>query len=98
MLKYKTMPVIWVGDLENALKERYGENFLSWDDNLRNILFDDDYCNDVAKQLYILDIEEWEDWFAEFEDKRRFDIKNQVKLFLQTIFPNEESVMIDIMW
>ena len=56
MLKYKVMPVIWAGDLEVALKEKYGEEFLLPHDSLRQILFDDRYMNDVCVDLNILEI------------------------------------------
>ena len=99
-MKYQIMPVIWVGDLEKALKLHYGSDFLNGDDNLRNILFDDNYCNDVAKRLNILDIEEWDDSFLEYEwfDERDWRIRNRVLTFLQNIFPDREYVMIDVMW
>lgn len=99
-MKYTMMPVIWVGDLEEALKAQYGPDFLNWDDNLRNILFDDSYCNDVAKQLNILDVEEWDDSFLEYEwfNERHWRIRNCVLTFLQDLFPGQEYVMIDVMW
>lgn len=91
MLKYTIMPVIWVGDLEEALKVQYGPDFLTQKDDLRNILFGDDYCNDVAKQLNILDI-------TEVADKRHIRIANCAKTFLQDLFPDQEYVMIDVTW
>lgn len=97
-MKYTMMPVIWVGDLEEALKLQYGPDFLTWEDNLRNILFGDSYCNDVSKQLNILDTEEWDDSYAEFADERHMRIANCAKTFLQDLFPGQEYVMIDVMW
>ena len=100
MLKYKVMPVIWAGDLEVALKERYGEEFLLPHDSLRQILFDDRYMNDVCVDLNILDIEEWEPEFENYPwaNKRHMEITKKVKLFLQEVFPGQEYVLIDVMW
>jgi hypothetical protein len=99
-MKYKMMPVIWVGDLREALIAQYGPDFLNRNDNLRNILFDDQYCNDVAKKLNIYDIEEWDDSYLTYEwfDERQWRIRNCVLTFLQDLFPNQEYVMIDVTW
>ena len=100
-MKYTIMPVIWVGDLEKALRLHYGPDFLvQGEDNLRNILFDDQYCNDVAKSLNIWDIEEWDDSFLEYEwfNERHWRIRNRVLIFLQKMFPDYRCVMIDVMW
>ena len=99
-MKYKMMPVIWVGDLKEALIAQYGPDFLRWDEDLRRVLFDDQYCNAVAKELNIMDIEEWDDSFTEYEwfNERHWRIRNCVCAFLQDLFPGQESVMIDVMW
>lgn len=99
-MKYEVMPVIWVGDLEEALKLQYGPTFLNWDDNLRNILFDDQYCNDVAKRLNIRDREEWSDSFLEYDwfNERHWRIRDCVLAYLEDVFPDYEYVMIDVMW
>ena len=98
-MKYKMMPVIWVGDLKEAIEAQYGIHF-EWDENLRNILFDDDYCNDCAKQLNIFDVEEYDPAFESYPwfNERNFRIKNLVKTYLQDVFPDQEYVMIDVMW
>lgn len=99
-MKYEIMPVIWIGDLEEALKLQYGPTFLNWDDNLRNILFDDRYCNDVAKRLNIRDREEWSDSFLEYDwfNERHWRIRDCVLAYLEDVFPDYEYVMIDVMW
>ena len=99
-MKYKMMPVIWVEDLHEALIAQYGPDFLNRNDNLRNILFDDQYCNDVAKELNIYDIEKWDDSYLTYEwfDERQWRIRNCVLAFLQDLFPNQEYVMIDVTW
>ena len=44
-MKYTIMPVIWVDDLEDALIARYGPEFKNDYDNLRDVMFDDNYMN-----------------------------------------------------
>lgn len=99
-MKYAMMPVIRIRDLEDALDAQYGSDFLSRDDSLREILFDDQYCNDSAKKLYILDVEEWDDSFLEYDwfNEHKWRIRNCVLTFLQDLFPDQEYVMIDVTW
>ena len=100
MLKYEAKPVIWIGDLEKALKEHYGENFITRDDCLRQCLFFNDYCNDTAQKFYICDgIEDWDDALEEvWYNRRKFEIRNQTILFLQHTFPDQDYVWIDVTW
>lgn len=87
-MRYKKMVTINIYDLEEALVQQYGSEEFS---DLRNILFGDEYMNDCYKRYYFLDI------YLNEEDDNTHIIKC-VNAFLQDIFPNEDTVLIDISW
>ena len=96
-MKYTIMPVIWVGDLEDALIDHYGPEFKSDYCNLRNVMFGDYYMNDVAKDYDIVDIPEFNpenSWM----DETQCRLEERIKTFLHDMFPDHERVMIDLMW
>lgn len=88
-MKYKKMITINIYDLEEALVQQYGSEEFS---DLRNILFGDEYMNDCYKRYYFLD-----DGYVDRDDDELHIIKC-VNAFLQDIFPDEDTVLIDISW
>ena len=96
-MKYKIMPVIWVGELENALIDQYGPEFKNDYGNLRNVMFGDYYMNDVAKDYDIVDIPEF-DPANPWMDETHCRLEKCIKTFLHDMFPEYERVMIDLMW
>lgn len=95
-MEYKMMPAFWVEDLEEALIAQYGREFMNEVGDLRNFLFDDDYMNDVYVKYWFDEIEEYtgEVW----QDEDHIRLENCIKAFLKDIFPNHDSVLIDVMW
>lgn len=86
-MKYKKMVTINIYDLEEALVQQYGsEGFRK----LRDTLFYSDFMNDCYKQY----------WFDDDYDENvdNAAILNCVNAFLRDIFPDEESVLIDVSW
>lgn len=95
-MEYKMMPAFWVEDLKEALTIQYGREFMDEVGDLRNFLFDTNYMNDVYVEYGFDEIEEYtgEEW----QDENHIRLENCIKTFLKDIFPNHDSVLIDVMW
>ena len=87
-MTYKKMITISIYDLEDALVQQYGSEDFS---DLRNILFEHDYMNDCYKS-YCFDGTYVEDEYSNAH------IFNCINTFLQDIFPDEDTVLIDVSW
>lgn len=85
---YKKMITISIYDLEEALVLQYGSEDFS---DLRSILFGDYFMNDCYKSYC------FEGGYDEENDENGHII-NCVNTFLQDIFPDEDTVLIDISW
>lgn len=85
-MKYETLLVIHAYDLEDELNNRYEGIFRKHD--IRQILFRDDYINDVYKRY------SWEDGIDEWTT----DLEKLVIEFLSETFPNYTEVLIDVSW
>ena len=86
-MTYKKMITVNIYDLKRALVLQYGSEDFS---DLRSILFGDYFMNDCYKEY----------WFDDDYDENVDNgaILNCVNAFLRDIFPDEESVLIDISW
>ena len=84
-MKYTFAPVIDIRELEKVLETQYDIDT----DDLRSILFRDDYYNDCFKKYYFRTA-----WKSHEEEP----IEVCVKTFLQDVFPNNDYVMIDVSW
>ena len=93
MAIYTMYPVIDVTDLEDAIRIQFGVDV---EDEMRNILFGDDYQNDCYKSYYFGDDEEYtgESW----QDEEEISIRNLVNAYLRDTLPNYERVLIDVTW
>ena len=87
-MTYKKMIVIDIYDLEFALIQQYVSKDFS---NLREVLFENDYMNDCYKSYCF-------DGTYDETDDENAHILNCVNTFLQDIFPDEDTVLIDISW
>lgn len=92
-LKFYMAPVFWVDDLADVMKELHPEE--DWN-NLRWIMFEDQYMNDVYVSFYFDD--PWEYTGEEWQDEKRCRMLNQVRDYLMEKFPGEKRVLIDVMW
>lgn len=80
MSLYTMYPVINANDLERAIELQYDIQI----DDIRNLLFDDDYSNDSYKSF---DLED------EYEDEVEL-----VRTYLKDILPDYSYVLIDVSW
>jgi hypothetical protein len=85
-------PVIEVRTLENELKTQFDVEV----DNLRDILFGDNYQNDGYKYYYFNNDEEYTGKFWQNEEAIR--IRNLLNAYLRDILPDYERVLIDVTW
>ena len=92
MAVYEMFPVIEVGVLEDELKIQFDIEV----DDLRGILFYDEYQNDCYKSYCFADDEEYtgESW----QDEETIRIRNLVNAYLRDILPDYERVLIDVTW
>lgn len=93
MAVYKMYPVIEVDVLENELKTQFGVDIKN---ELRNILFYEDYQNDCYKRYYFEDDEEFHGYA--WEDEERIRIRNLVNAYLRDILPDYTCVLVDVTW
>ena len=93
MAIYTMYPAIEVDVLENELKTQFNVDIK---DELRSILFYDDYRNDCYKSYYFEDDEEFHGYAWENEEHIR--IRNLVNAYLRDILPDYKRVLIDVTW
>lgn len=93
MAVYTMYPVIEVDILENEIKTQFDVDV---EDNLRNILFGDNYQNDCYKSYCFEDDEEFHGYA--WEDEERIRIRNLVNAYLRDILPDYTHVLIDVTW
>ena len=92
-MKYQMTPVIDADELENAVNLQYGEDTI---EEIRNLLFGDDYSNDCCKPFYYDDLTPYNG--KPWEDEEEIRLINLVKTYLQDTLPDYDSVLIDISW
>ena len=80
MSLYTMYPVINANDLEHAIELQYDIQI----DDIRNLLFDDDYSNDSYKNF---DLED------EYEGEAEL-----VRTYLKDILPDYSYVLINVTW
>lgn len=95
-MKYRIVPSCWVGDLSDALELQYGEEFMNEVGELRQFLFYDSYMNDVYVSYCFSELEEYEG--KSWQNEKRIRLENCIKTFLQDMFPDYDTILIDVMW
>ena len=95
-VKHEILPSLWVGDLKDALALQYGDDFIEEVGELRQFLFDDRFMNDVYVSYCLSELEEYTG--ASWQDEEHIRLENCIKTFLQDVFPDYETVLIDVMW
>lgn len=96
-MKYTFIPIIKIDDLEKDLILQFGEDFLGGEE-LRNIMFDTSYINDVCcfyswKHL----TEDEADYYDDTEDECD-RINRLIMSFLKDTFPDYTEVLVDVSW
>lgn len=83
-------PVIDADDLQREVNRYFGCDI----DEIRNLLFDDDYNNDSYKNFFFDELEVPE----EEEGEEKVTLRNLVRRYLKVHVPNYCSVIIDVSW
>ena len=93
MAIFTMYPVVDAGDLEQAVNTQFGCDI----ENIRNLLFDDQYYNDSYQLFDFTDMEEYEDWMVPSEEEG-IRLRNLVRTYLQDAIPDYELVLINVSW
>lgn len=93
MAVYRMYPVIEIDVLADEIKTQFDVDV---EEELRNILFYDNYQNDCYKSYCFVDDEEFHGYT--WEDEERIRIRNLVNAYLRDILPDYERVLIDVTW
>jgi hypothetical protein len=92
MLRYSKAIVVEACDLEEAVSTRYGIEI----NEIRSLLFYDDYMNDCFKTYYFGEDDKYEGY--SWQNEENIKTKNLINQFLRETFPNEQEVLIDVSW
>ena len=97
-MKHDIVPCFWIGDLEDALEVQYGPEFMedlrAENDDLRNIMFDEFYMNDVCCK-YSLETDEDDE---EIMSDKVLHFNQCIRAMLADMFPEAKYVVVDVMW
>jgi hypothetical protein len=103
-MKYKMIPYFDIYELEREL-QKVGLYDEKEDGVLTNLLFGDDYNNDSAKRFYFEGDQEydenkvtWQSVEETREENARIRKVNAIGAYLQTLFPEHKSALIDVTW
>ena len=88
------MPVVDVGELEDAVNRQFNCEI----DEMRNLLFDDDYNNDCYKRFWYGEMEKYNERWMDPEDEEKVRLRNLVRAYLQDTIPDYTAVLIDVSW
>lgn len=92
MLRYSKAIVVEACDLEEAVSTRYGIEI----NEIRSLLFNDDYMNDCFKTYYFGEDDEYKGY--SWQNEEDIKTKNLINQFLRETFPNETEILIDVSW
>ena len=93
MAIYTLYPVVDADELERAVNQQFDCGI----DEIRNLLFDDDYQNDSYKLFDYFDMEEYFDWMGP-ADEEAIRLRNLVRAYLQDTIPDYEMVLVNVSW
>lgn len=86
------MPVVDVDELENAVNRQFNCEI----NEMRNLLFDDNYSNDCYCNFYYDEMEVYEGY--DWQDEEGIRLRNLVRAYLQDTIPDYQAVLIDVSW
>lgn len=94
-MKYEILPIIDIYDLMDALVDQYGNDFRTHE--LRQIMFGDQYMNDVYKRY------SWEDGLIEYtgeswQNEEHIRLENCIIAYLADTFPRYKEVIVNVAW
>ena len=89
---YTMMPVVDADELEEAVNTQFGCEI----DDIRNLLFDDEYNNDSYMSFWYGAMEVYQGRIHQNEERIR--LRNLVCTYLQDVIPDHDRVLIDVSW
>lgn len=92
MAIHTMMPVVDVDELERAVNAQFGCEI----DEMRNLLFDDDYNNDSYQSFWYGQMEVFEGY--NWQDEEKIRLRNLVRAYLQDTIPDHDRVLVDVSW
>lgn len=95
-MKYEMMPVVTADALQEALELQFGSDVMGNEDVLANALFGEEYNNYSCKRYYFQTDEVYEGKFWQNEEHIR--ICNCVNAMLRDMFPDRDTVLVDVSW
>ena len=93
-MKYDLVPVVKARDLEALLSEKANINV----DEIRSLLFYDEYVNDSYKNLYFADDESADGWDPTPAQIKEMKARNALFALLREEFPDREDILVDVSW
>lgn len=91
-MKHSTEIVIDVCDLEDEICATYGIDHFEG----RNLFWEEDYCNDSYKSLYLDDDEEYKGY--SWQNEEEIKLRNLIYAHLRKCFPNAKRVLVEVTW
>ena len=94
-LHYETLPVITIGELQRCVEIDTQRKFQT---EFRQLLFGDNYINDVYLKYYFLDDVEYHEGYS-WQNPTQIEEINLVNRFLRVNFGLDyDSILIDVSW
>lgn len=91
-MKYEIFPIISIYDLESEMVAQFGDDFR----DLRQLMFGDNYMNDVYCSYSYDEMEEYTG--KSWQNEEHIRMENCIKAFLRDTFPKYTRVMVDVSW
>lgn len=96
-MKYKVMPVVDVDELQKALELQFGPEVMGNEDIMADVLFGEgEYDNHSCKYYCFSQNEVYEG--RSWQNEERICIRNCVNAMLQDMFPEHDTILVDIDW
>lgn len=95
-MKYKVMPVVDVNELQEALELQFGPEVMGNEDFLAHVLFGEEYNNYSCKYYRFSRNEMYEG--RSWQNEEHIRIRNCVNAMLQDLFPERDTILIDVSW
>lgn len=89
---FQMYPVVDAHDLEDAVNRQFGCEI----DDMRNLLFGDNYSNDCCKTFWYDTDEVYTG--SEYQNEEEIRLRNLVCAYLRDVLPDYCAVLVDVSW
>lgn len=89
---FQMYPVVDASDLEDAVNIQFGCDI----DDIRNLLFGDEYNNSCHKSFWYDEDEVYTG--SVYEDEEEIRLRNLVCAYLRNVLPDYCCVLVDVSW